>query len=264
MWTPMATLEEVLVPAYLFHRYQVEAAASCLGGLYYNHTLRGDVQKDPEIVAPEEQLRALDVLLRTISPSFLAIDDKILDIIPPRPPGFRQSRELFLGHTGSTFDPLGAAEVAANMTIRLILHPERAARMVDYHSRDKKYPGFGDVLDRVIMFTWRSPYKSGKFAEIQRVVNSAVLYNILSLVAGEDNASQVRALAFMKLEELKNWLKRQLNTTIDGKPLLTDADQRAHFLYAVGKIELFQKDPTKITLPAPLSAPPGAPIGMYD
>ena len=50
MWAPMATLEEVLAPVYLFHRYQVEAAACCLGGLYYNHTLRGDVQKDPEIV----------------------------------------------------------------------------------------------------------------------------------------------------------------------------------------------------------------------
>jgi hypothetical protein len=264
IWSPMATLEEVLVPVYLFHRYQMEAAASCLGGLYYNHTLRGDVQKDPEIVSPEEQQRALDVLLRTILPSNLAIDDKILDIIPPRPPGYRQTRELFPGHTGSTFDPLGAAEVAADLTLRLILHPERAARMVDYHSRDKKYPGFGSVLDQVIMFTWKSPFKSGKFAEIQRTVNNVLLYHMMSLVADEDNASQVRALAFMKLEELKNWLKWQINTVKDGEYLVLDPDQRAHFLYAVGKIEMFQKDPTKIILPAPMSSPPGAPIGMYD
>jgi hypothetical protein len=264
MWAPMATLEEVLVPVYLFHRYQVEAAASCLGGLYYNHTLRGDVQKDPVIVEPEEQQRALEALFQTIYPTNLAIPDKLLNIIPPRPPGFRQTRELFPGHTGSTFDPLGAAEVAANMTIRLILHPERAARLVDYHSRDERYPGFGEILDQLITFTWKSPYKSGKFEEIQRVVNSVVLYNMMSLVAYEDAAPQVRALAFMKLEGLKNWLKRQLNTVKDGRYLLTDSDQRAHFLYAVGKIELFQKDPSKITIPAPLSSPPGAPIGMYN
>ena len=264
MWAPMATLEEVLVPVYLFHRYQVEAAASCLGGLYYNHTLRGDVQKDPEIVEPEEQQRALEALLQTIYPTNLAIDEKILNIIPPRPPGYRQTRELFPGHTGSTFDPLGAAEVAANLTIRLILQPERAARMVDYHSRDKKYPGFGEVLDQVITFTWKSPYKSGKFAEIQRVVNSILLYNMMGLVAYEDNSPQVRALAFMKLEELKNWLKWQMNTVKDGVFLLTDPNQRAHFLYAIGKIEQFQKDPSKITLPDPLSSPPGAPIGMYN
>jgi hypothetical protein len=264
MWAPMATLEEVLVPVYLFHRYQVEAAASCLGGLYYNHTLRGDVQKDPEIVAPEEQQRALEALLQTIYPTNLAIPEKILNIIPPRPPGYRQTRELFPGHTGSTFDPLGAAEVAANLTIRLILHPERAARMVNHHSRDKKYPGFGEVLDQVIMFTWKSPYKSGKFAEIQRVVNSVLLYHLMSLVADEENSSQVRALAFMKLEELKRWLRVQLNTRRTGEYVLRDSDQRAHFLYAVGKIELFQKDPSIITLPSPLSSPPGAPIGMYD
>lgn len=264
MWAPMATLEEVLVPVYLFHRYQAEAAASCLGGVYYNHTLRGGVQKDPEIVPPEEQQRALEALLQTIYPMNLAIDDKILDLIPPRPPGYRQTRELFPGYTGSTFDPLGAAEMAADLTIRLILHPERAARLIDHHSRDKRYPGFGEVLDQLITFTWKSPYKSGKFAEIQRVVNSVLLYNMMGLVAGDDNAPQVRALAFMKLEELKNWLKRQLNTIKNGEYLLTDPDQRAHFLFAVGEIELFQKDPAKITVPAPLSAPPGAPIGMYD
>jgi hypothetical protein len=222
------------------------------------------VQEDPEIVAPEEQQRALEALLQTIYPMNLAIDDKILKIIPPRPPGYRQTRELFPGHTGSTFDPLGAAEVAANLTIRLILQPERAARMVDYHSRDKKYPGFGDVLDQLIAFTWKSPYKSGKFAEIQRVVNNVVLYNMMSLAAGEDNASQVRALAFTKLVELKRWMEWQANSTINQKPLLADPDQRAHFVYAVGRIELFQKDPSKITLPVPMSAPPGAPIGMYD
>jgi len=263
-WTPMATLEEVLVPVYLFHRYQVEAAASCLGGLYYNHTLRGDVQKNPEIVEPEEQQRALEALLQTITPANLAIDDKILNIIPPRPPGYGETRELFPGHTGSPFDPLGAAEVAADLTVRLILHPERAARMVDYHSRNRRYPGFGDVLDQVVLFTWMSPYKSGKFAEIQRVVNNVVLYNMMGLVAGEENAPQVRALAFQKLDELKRWLKQELNTVKDSKYVLTDSDQRAHFLYAVGKIELFQRDPSKIAIPAPQSAPPGAPIGMYD
>ena len=63
---------------------------------------------------------------------------------------------------------------------------------------------------------------------------------------------------------MAEWLKWQLNTVKDGKYLVTDPDQRAHFLYAIGKIEAFQKDPSKITLPAPLSSPPGAPIGMYD
>ncbi len=264
MWAPMATLEDALVTTYLFHRYQVEAAASVLGGLYYNHKLRGDVQKDPQIVPADEQRRALDVILQAISASNLSIDEKILNIIPPRPPGYRQTRELFIGHTGPTFDPLGAAEAAANMAIALILHPERAARLVNYHSRDGKYPGFDEVLDKVIAFTWKSPFKSGKFAEIQRVVNNVVLYHLMSLASEERNAPQVRALAYAKLDELNAWLKQQVHRGIDEKPFVSDPNQRAHFMYASAKIELFQKDPTKIPLPVPLSPPPGAPIGMLD
>jgi hypothetical protein len=256
MWAPTATLEELLVPVYLFHRYQVEAAASVLGGLYYNHTLRGDVQKDPEIVPPAQQRRALDVLLQTIHPQNLAIDDDILNIIPPRCPGYRQGRELFARHTGATFDPLSAAEAAAGLTIRLILHPSRAARLVDYHSRDKQYPGLGEVLDRVISFTWKTSHKSGKLAEIQRVVNTVFLYNLMSLASDRENAPQVRAISFLKLEELKNWLSSQLDTE--------DADQRAHFLHSLSQIKRFQEDPSEIVLPSPLEAPPGAPIGMND
>jgi hypothetical protein len=40
--TPLATLEEVLVPMYLFHRYQLEAAAKVVGGVDYTFAVRGD------------------------------------------------------------------------------------------------------------------------------------------------------------------------------------------------------------------------------
>jgi hypothetical protein len=255
--SPMALLEDVLVPAYMFHRYQVEAAASVLGGLYYNHTLRGDVQKDPEIVGSSEQRRALDVLLKTIHPKSLEISDELLKLIPPRPPGYRQTRELLPGYTGSTFDPLGAAEAAANLTVGLILHPQRAARLVDYYSRDQELPGLNEVLDELIDFTWKAAHSSSVHAEIQRVVNSVFLYRLMGLAVEERTSSQVRAVALLKLEELKEWLSGQLSQ-------LDDKNQKAHFLYALSQIGLFQKDPESFKLTMPLSPPPGAPIGMYD
>ena len=39
---PMATLEDVLVPVYLYHRYSAEAAAHTIGGQNYIYALRGD------------------------------------------------------------------------------------------------------------------------------------------------------------------------------------------------------------------------------
>ena len=55
---PLATLEEVLVPIYMYHRYQVEAAAKVIGGLRYTYAVHGDRQisaemlTDPEVFAP--------------------------------------------------------------------------------------------------------------------------------------------------------------------------------------------------------------------
>lgn len=254
---PMATLEEVLVPTYLFHRYQVEAASSKLGGLYYNHTLRGDPQKSPFVVPADEQRLALDSLLNTISPKNLAIDEKLLNIIPPRPPGYRQNRELFPGYTGSTFDPLAAAESAANLTVGLILNPQRASRMVDYHSRDKNIPGLSEVLDKLIQSTWKSEEKQGTLAEIQRVVNNVVMLNIMRLAVEESAIPQARAIAFLKLEDLKNWL-------IKDYYAVDDRDQKAHYFYSASQIKLFLENPSQIQLTLPRTSPPGAPIGMYS
>jgi hypothetical protein len=255
--TPMATLEDVLVPIFLFHRYQIEAAASVIGGLYYNHRLRGDVQKDPIIVPGAEQRRALEVLLRTIQPKNLEIKEKMLNLIPPRPPGYRETRELLRGYTGATFDPLGAAEAVANHTIGLILHPERVSRLIDYHSRDKEYPGLADVLDHMVATTWLSVLKSGKHAELQRVVDNVFLYSLMRLAVDERVSSQAHAIAFLKLAELQSILSQKA-------PLTGDKDQKAHYFYALSEVERFRKNPKSFTLIEHLNPPPGAPIGMYN
>ena len=44
---PHATLEDVLVPVYLYHRYQVTAVAKSIGGMNYSFDLRGSVGKGP-------------------------------------------------------------------------------------------------------------------------------------------------------------------------------------------------------------------------
>jgi hypothetical protein len=254
---PMATLEDVLVPAYLFHRYQLDAAAGFLGGQYYYHRLRGDVQKDPEIVPAASQRRALDVLLQTIEPEFLAIDNKILNLIPARPPGYPQTIELFPGYTGQTFDPLAAAETAASLTMRMILRPERASRLIDFHSRNKDYPGLGEVVDRLLAETWKSsgqPSSSSSHAEIQRVVNNVALIYLMRLAVDEESASpQARAIAMLKLDELKKWLESRLSEE-------KDEDLKAHYLYGMTQISVFMKDPQAFKIPRLLSPPFGGPV----
>jgi hypothetical protein len=256
-WAPMATLEEVLVPAYLFHRYQVDAAAGVLGGQYYYHRLRGDVQKNPEIVPAPSQRRALDVLLRTITPDFLAIDKNILNLIPARPAKYGQTPELFPGYTGQTFDPLAAAETAANLTIRMILQPARSSRLIDFHARNRDYPGLAEVADKLLAATWKSSgkYSSSPYhAEIQRVVDNVALVYLMRLAVDEENASpQARAVALLKLDELKSWLESRLSGEKED-------DLKAHKLFGMTQVSLFLKDPKAFKIPQLLAPPAGGPI----
>ena len=251
--TPMALLEEVLLPVYLFHRYQLEAAASPLGGLNYGHKLRGGVQDDPTIVAPGEQRRALNALLHTIQAKTLALDKRILDMIPPRPPGYRGG-ELFPRSTGDTFDPQGAARSAADISVSLLLNPQRAARLVDYNSRNKDNPGLGEVVDALLKASWKTTHSDGVLAETQRTINMVVLARLMNLSVEESTSPQVRALAALKLEELEGWLRDRISKT-------ADESQTAHFFYAANLIDLFRKDPSTVKLPPFPQIPQGAPIG---
>jgi hypothetical protein len=208
-------------------------------------------------VPGDEQRRALDVLLRAIEPHNLEISAKILDLIPPRPPGYGETRELLRGYTGDTFDPLGAAEALAKHTIGLMLHPERVSRLIDYHSRNRTYPGLSDVLDRLIATTWMSVLKTGTQAELQRIVNNVFLYNLMRLAVDHRVSPHAHAIAFFKLAELQSMLSQKA-------PLTGDEDQKAHYFYALSEIERFRKDPGDFKLIDPLDPPPGAPIGMYD
>jgi hypothetical protein len=90
---PLATLEDALVPLYLLHRYQVEAASKLIGGVDYTFALRGDGQVTTRPVAPAEQRRALAAVLATLTPQALALPEPLLAMIPPRPPGYPRGRQ---------------------------------------------------------------------------------------------------------------------------------------------------------------------------
>src|SRR4029077_8247726 len=85
---PMAFLEDVLVPVYLYHRYQVEAVTKLVGGMYYSYALRGDGQVITQSLSKEEQLKALNAVIGTLDPSVLVLPERILQLIPPRPSNY--------------------------------------------------------------------------------------------------------------------------------------------------------------------------------
>ncbi|HEY8205215.1 MAG TPA: zinc-dependent metalloprotease [Pyrinomonadaceae bacterium] len=251
---PMATLEDVLVPLYMHHRYQVEAVAKLVGGEDYTFSLRAKGDRNPQIIAPDEQKRALYAVLATLKPENLALPESLLRLIPPRPPGYPRTREDFRIRTAPTFDALAPAEAYANHVCDFLFNPERAARIVEFHSRSIEYPPLGDVFDKILAETFRAPVRSGYEGEIQRTVNSVVLNELMALAANERASNQVRAIAEAKLYELRQWLEGRQN-------LAPDAGQVAFMNYAANQIKRFQEDPKKMNLTKPNEPPDGQPIG---
>ncbi|MEP6714419.1 MAG: zinc-dependent metalloprotease [Terriglobia bacterium] len=244
---PMSTLEEVLAPVYLFHRYQLEAASKVVGGLNYTYAVRGDGQTVAEIVPAAEQRRALDALMKTLDPAALTVPERILKLIPPHPPGFEATREDFHSRTQITFDSMAPVEAAADMTAAFLLNPERAMRLIEYHERNPQNPGLDEVIDRLIGATWKGRNSS----EAARAIDNVVLYRLMMLASDAQTLEQARAMAFLKLDDLRKWL---------GTAPATDTATRAHYLFAATQIKRFEDDPKQIGIGKPAAPPDGSPI----
>lgn len=241
--TPMATLEEVLVPLYLGHRYQVAAAVKTLGGLNYTYALRGDGQVIAELVPAAAQRSALEALLATITPEALTLPERVLKLIPPRPVGYARDRETFARRTGITFDAVAPAEAAANHVVGLMLHPDRASRLVQYHARESSQPGLAMVIEELLKRTVKSKKPEGVAGEVARAVDVVVVHHLMALASNERAAAGARALAMAYLQ-----------SAVPRVPL------NPHDGFLSVMIKRFMEDPGKPSLAKPVEMPPGAPI----
>ena len=251
---PLATLEEVLVPIYLLHRYQVEAVAKSIGGQYFTHALKNDGQAPTQMVPPAVQQQALDALLATITPAALQLPEALIAKIPPRPVGYPGSIETFAGYTGPTFDPLAAAEAAAGPTIAALLNAERAARLLEYQARDGQQPGFRAVAEQLLAHTWRARPETGYPAALQTVVNNLTLKYLLQLAADNRAAASVRGAALLEVDGLRKWMLTEVKRALPA--------QKANLLFGLSQLDQFTADPSKFSPPPTVTMPPGAPIGM--
>jgi hypothetical protein len=246
-------MEDVLVPIYMLHRYQVEAASKLVGGMDYTFALRGDGQTPTLIVAASEQRRALAAVLATLKPEALELPESLLKIIPPRPPAYERGREDFKIRTYPAFDGLAPAEAAAQHTLQFLFNPERAERLVEFHARDKANPSLDEVFDAVLAATWKAPHENGYAMEVRKVVDDVVLYDLMALAANERAGDETRAIASLALHNLKGWLDSAGAKAIDS--------DRAYIIFAARQIEQFEKDPKRMDLTPPAEPPDGPPIG---
>ena len=249
---PMATIEEPLVPIFMYHRYSVESASSMVAGLDYIYGMRGDGRTPVKWESAVNQRKALDALANTLKPSELAVPKQVLDAIPPRPPGFGRHRELFPRTTGDGFDPLSPATIASDVTIGFVLELDRSARMVVQHAVDPSLPGLEEVIDRLSKAVFDAPVASPYEAEIRRAEERVLVDRVMWLATGAPN-SQVRAIASWKLGKLGARLRAEASKG--------EAESAQNALLAADIKRFLERPGETIKPQAPPDAPPGAPIG---
>jgi hypothetical protein len=251
---PLSSLEEILLPLYLHHRYQLEAAAKSIGGLNYTYSVkeRGAISPEPvrKIVDARRQRDALDAVMSTLDPKFLVLPQRILDVIPPRAYGHEGgTAELFEKKTAPVFDPIAAATASIDITMSALLDGRRCARLVEFHAENAANPGMSDVTNRLIDVAMKGG--SGYDAAVTRATRTMLVTKLMSLAASDTDDPQVRAQAAYSLHKLATRL---------AAPFQGEEIETAHRRATRDDIEKFLSRSDR-KYPTPPEVPPGPPIG---
>jgi hypothetical protein len=244
----LSDLETVLVPVYLYHRYQIDAVAKMLGGFDYDYAVVGSKRKPVTPIPAAKQKEALDTLLESLQPRDLVVSDRLLKLLAPRPYSSASDRERFESRGAMIFDPDAAARVLAEVTLSQILQPERAARLEAYSNARWNFPV---VLNAVTRELLRIP-ETQQERKVQEIVQHTYVRQLFRLAGDESTSHNVRAAASDQLRSLKFYFER-------GKAAWPNA---RHATQVVAEIERFLTRPHTPAAPQEkLTPPPGSPIG---
>jgi hypothetical protein len=242
-------LEDALVPIYLYHRYQVEAVTKLVGGLNYSYAVKGDGQVITKPIPKSDQLKALNAVVDCIDPAFLELSKNITDLIPPRPAGYSYSRELFSKRTGPAFDPLAAAETAADLPLQFLFHPARLNRMSQFAATQNGL-SVDEMMTVLMNQTWKAKRLTGLQSLIQQQNEQLVLGYAMSVAVSDEASFATKANLLQWIDAIKRLATQQLAT----------ATNKGHYMLALQRIEKKHEAKPFVT-PA---IPPGAPIGCEE
>ena len=256
--TPNSVLEDIFVPLYFFHRYQTEATAKIIGGMDYNYSLVGDNQNEFHYLDKDIQLEALNSLIKTLSPSFLAIPKDKLKLFPPRAFGYPRTRESFKSNLGVAFDPFSVSETSADMTLSLILRPKRLNRLILQHSLNNSNLSLDDlynfILKRTILLKTNNvpSIDDSYYEEVQHIVNVTLLKNFFKVINDSSTFSQVKNISNDYLTNITLELLSKKRK---------DYKLSKYSSYYIRMIKDFYEDPEEYKIKESLKIPDGSPIG---
>lgn len=240
---PLSVLEDVFVPVYFSHRYQIEAASKLIGGMRYSYAIKGDPAF--EYVSKKEQEGALETLLNTLEVEQLTIPADLLKLFPPRAYGYNRDRESFKSETGVAFDPVAAAVTSAEVTLDFMLNATRLNRIAQQGIYGKNLE-LKDLMEELT----ETIYDQNNSSDYEKMIHYRLKELYLNKLLIANNSSRLNVLVKSNVKEQIATIQRRLLGSKD----YTDIALNEMIINALAHPETVKELPV-------MAIPDGSPIG---
>ena len=247
---PYSALEDRFVPMYLLHRYQVEAVVKLIGGVDYDYAVKGSQNYAATTVDATTQRNALLAFLGALSPEAIKIPEHLYTLLHPRSFSNPRGRENFLSQTGVSFDYLGIASSLSDALVGMLLHPERANRLVMQYGFDSNQLSLKETITTLIKNHFKVAPRDMHERQLNEIVKGNIMSHLMSL--GQDNLSSsiTRAVVYEELVKLDQWLAGQ-----------NEADFSQYYR---AEIQKYFDHPNDFKPASSERLPDGSPIGSFS
>ena len=246
---PYDRIEDILVPIYMLHRYQIEAAAKAIGGVDYLYFVKNNNNDKVKFVDSKLQRKSLESLLSVLKPKNLVLPNNLFDILSPRSFRNPRTRENFVSNTGVTFDYINISSSLINHTLTFLLNPERINRINQQNI-------FGDdilTLENYLAEISKSIFDNKKLNTYEESVNKNTSSLYLDHLFMAFNNSRTNDLS-------KSIILASIMDTMNN--LSTNPNNYNRFL--INKIDGFLSNPDQYKPIEKTKIPDGSPIGNFS
>ena len=246
---PYDRIEDILVPIYMLHRYQIESAAKAIGGVDYLYFVKNKNNDKVKFVDSKLQKESLKSLLNVLNPKNLVLPNNLIQILSPRSFRNPRTRENFESNTGVTFDYINASSSIINHTLTFLLNPQRINRIYQQNMFGEKIL----MLDDYLTIISNSIFSNNRMSPYESSINkntSSLFLDHLFLTFNNSNTNDLsKSVILSSIINTKEKLSSNLNE---------------YNSFLVNKINGFIDNPDKYIPVEKTKIPDGSPIGNFS
>ena len=246
---PYDRIEDILVPIYMLHRYQIESTAKAIGGVDYLYFVKNLNNDKVKFVNSKLQKESLESLLNVLNPKNLVLPDNLIEILSPRSFRNPRTRENFESNTGVTFDYINASSSVINHTLTFLINPERINRIYQQNMFGENILKLEDYLTIISNSIFSNKKMSLYEASINNNTSSLFLDHLFLAFNNIKTNDLSKSLILSSILNTKETLSSNLN------------DYNA---FLVNKINGFLNNPDKYKPIEKTKIPDGSPIGDFS